>query len=190
MGLIVYETIRLFNYSFRPLCLGGAHEPAFCKSSSCFQSSYLPKFSTNVQILKSAQILGIFKWITQKIIPHFPLSFTASSNLPSAMAVVTSLVWRNETCYRSEFLLLKSCYSFKWRNLFCTRERFDSPLAHTPWGAAWQLRFQTDWRHMPECLVWPPAKPSQLPHPSCWPEVRRSKSMLVVKQAHLCLFIL
>lgn len=73
----------------RPLYQAGAHEPASCMCSSCSRSSYLAETDLN---LSPKQRRQAFKQ-RNKNMSHFPLSLMASSNLPSAMAVVTSLVW-------------------------------------------------------------------------------------------------
>ena len=137
--------------------------------------------------------------------PHFPLSFTASSNLPSAMAVVTSLVWwerswrdkkeyyENTFCHCTIILdvevLFYYSFSTNWGFICFRYGSNDSPLAHTPLEAAWQPCFQTSWPHMQESLVWPPAEPSQIPHPSCWPD-SQSRGRHLEKQVHLYLITL
>lgn len=51
----------------------------------------------------------------------------------------------------------------------------DSPLAHTPWVAVWRPCFPTSWPHMQACPAWPPARPSLLPPPFCWPCVEKKR---------------
>lgn len=73
------------------LCVRGVHVSQHLVSVPVVLKAPIgKKLSTDVQTFETPH--NTLKWITQKFMPHFPLSFTASSNLPSAMAVVTSLV--------------------------------------------------------------------------------------------------
>lgn len=79
------------------------------------------------------------------------------------------LIWTNvkrqrEKYFKSEWIYAEHQYIL---------DRFNSPLGHTPWEAAWLPCFQTSWPHMQESLVLPLAEPSQPLHPSCWPESRQ-----------------
>lgn len=94
VALFMEEIIRL-NVSVLggrnlvPLFRGGARERASCRCSSCSRSSYFSRDTLEYVTQTTPQALKEMNKSTS----HFPLSLIASSNLPSAMAVVTSLVW-------------------------------------------------------------------------------------------------
>lgn len=161
-------------------------------SSSCSQSSYchnLLEIHLNLSPKQTLQALER----THENMSHFPLSLIASSNLPSAMAVVTSLVWTGKKrqnrrvhfgglCHSAVMDQSLKLISFH-KNEYDHRDAkphiwtnaADSPLAHTPWAAVWRPCFRTSWPHTRACLAWPPGGPSPLPPPSCWPEVKENR---------------
>lgn len=148
------------NGSFSPFFLECGREPTFCKCSSCSRSSCCQHRHTFEATWTCWEVVLPH---TKRCIPHFPLSLTASSNLPSPIATVTSLVWgwRKRTERKLGFSLGNAAHlQNPVASLLTSRlVIFDPPLAHTPSEAAWQPCSQTGWPHRQECLVWPPAEP-------------------------------
>lgn len=96
---VTLTLISVFEHISLPLSQGGWHEPASCMCSSCSQSSYWSEIHLNLSPKEPLQALEQM----HESKSHFPLSLMASSNLPSAMAVVTSLVWKGKKKQESSY---------------------------------------------------------------------------------------